>query len=253
MGNNARFDQPEMALAAYEAWMALEECEKYCVIISEKSAMMVRVGALMPGEHLSVGGPVVTLEKQEDVMAVMARVGDDHPSKMLGTTGRVVTLEEQEAVMHVMALEQYEKCLAVRIEAARIKLIAPWIPTSYMADLAKANLDVAKTFKKIAVIYKTQKKYELAMYNFEKCLAIQIKYVGAINMDVPENRVALLDRLENNMDVRENNMDMRDTKMHIAEVDMFGVVRATASVLRRATRAERRAARAMDRSTQGNN
>jgi hypothetical protein len=155
--------------------------------------------------------------------------------------------------MHVMALEQYKKSLMFRIEAARIKLIAPWIPTSYMADLAKANLDVAKTFNKIAVIYKTQKKYELAMYNFKKCLAIQIKYVGAINMDVPENREALLARLENNMDVRENNMDVRDTKLHIAEVRTFmhrGVVRATAAVLRRATRAEGRAARAMDRSIQ---
>jgi hypothetical protein len=208
--------------------------------------MTARVIALEEGGLLSVGGPVVTLEKPEDVMAVMARVGDDHPS----VGGRVVTLEEQEDVMHVMALEQYKKLLVIRIEASRIKLIAPWIPTSYMADLAKANLDVAKTFNKIAVIYKTQKKYELAMYNFKKCLAIQIKYVGANNMDVRENN---MDVRENNMDVRENNMDVRDTKLHIAEVRTFmhrGVVRATAAVLRRATRAEGRAARAMDRSIQ---
>ena len=181
MGNNARFDQPEMALAAYEAWMALEECEKYCVIISEKSAMKVRVGALMPGEHLSVGGPVVTFVEQERRYQIaMARVWEDHPS----VGGRVVTLEEQEAVMHVMALEQYEKCLAVRIEAARIKLIAPWIPTSYMADLAKADLDVANTYYKIAGVYKTQDKYELAVFNFKKCLALQIKHLGAYNVDV---------------------------------------------------------------------
>jgi tetratricopeptide (TPR) repeat protein len=173
-----------MALAAYEAWMALEERAKYRLIFNERSAMMVRVMALMPGEHLSVGGPEFTLEKQEDVMAVMTRVGSDHISKMIGTDMRVVTLEEQEDVMHVMALEQYKKLLVIRIETSRIKLIAPWIPTSYMADLAKANLDVAKTFKKIAVIYKTQKKYELAMYNFKKCLAIQIKYLGANNLDV---------------------------------------------------------------------
>ena len=173
-----------MKLAAYEAWMAMEERAKYCVISSERSAMMVRVMALMPGEHLSVGGPEFTLEKQEDVMAVMARVGDDHPSKMLGTTTRVVTLEEQEDVMHEMALELYRELLEIQIEASRIKLIAPWIPTSYIADLAKANLDVAKTFNKIAVIYKTQKKYELAVYNFKKYLEIQIKYVGANNVDV---------------------------------------------------------------------
>jgi tetratricopeptide (TPR) repeat protein len=257
MGNNARFDQPQMALAAYEAWMALEECEKYRLISSERSALMARAMALMPGVPISTiikpWDECSSLEKQEDVMAVMTRVGDDHISKMIGTDMRVVTLEEQEDEMHEMALEQYEKCLEIQIEASRIKLIAPWIPTSYMADLAKANLDVAKTFNKIAVIYKTQKKYELAMYNFKKCLAIQIKYVGAINMDVPENREALLARLENNMDVRENNMDVRDTKLHIAEVRTFmhrGVVRATAAVLRRATRAEGRAARAMDRSIQ---
>jgi len=250
MGNNARFDQPEMALAAYEAWMALEECEKYRLISSERSALMARAMALMPGVPISTitkpWGECSSLEKQEDVMAVMVGVGGDHPSKMLGTTTRVVTLEEQEDVMHEMALELYRELLEIQIEASRIKLIAPWIPTSYMADLAKANLDVAKTFNKIAVIYKTQKKYELAMYNFKKCLAIQIKYVGAINMDVPDNREALLARLENNMDVR-------DTKLHIAEVRTFmhrGVVRATAAVLRRATRAEGRAARAMDRSIQ---
>ena len=89
---------------------------------------------------------------------------------------------------------------------------------------------------------RTQKKYELAMYNFKKCLAIQIKYVGAINMDVPESREALLARLENIMDVRENSMDVRYTKLHIAEVRTF-MHRAE----RRATRAERRASRAKDR------
>jgi tetratricopeptide (TPR) repeat protein len=252
MGNNARFDQPQMALAAYERWMALEQCEKYRLINKERSdeitanlvegAMYARAIMEVRTNHPSM------LEEQWGVMRVMVHVGDNK-------SGRVfpVTLEEQEDVMHGMALAHYKKLLVIQIEASRIKLIAPWIPTSYMADLAKANLDVAKTFNKIAVIYKTQKKYELAMYNFKKCLAIQIKYVGAINMDVPENREALLARLENNMDVRGNNMDVRDTKLHIAEVRTFmhrGVVRATAAVLRRATRAERRAALAMDRSIQ---
>ena len=68
MRNNARFDQPEMALAAYEAWMALEECEKYRLISDERSAEHVG------GDHPSVGGRVVTLEEQGDVMRVMARV-----------------------------------------------------------------------------------------------------------------------------------------------------------------------------------
>jgi len=99
-----------------------------------------------------------------------------------------LTLEEQEDVMHVMALEQYEKFLAVRIEAARIKFNAPWSsPTnaiSYLADLAKANLDVANTYHKIAGVYKTQDKYEMAVYHFKKCLAIQIEHLGANNLDV---------------------------------------------------------------------
>ena len=192
-----------MDLVAYVTWMALEECEKYRLIRRERDEIMAALSGV--------------------VMRVMARVGDDHP--FVG--GRVVTLEEQEDVMHEMALEQYKKLLVIRIEASRIKLIAPWIPTSYMADLAKANLDVAKTFNKIAVIYKTQKKYELAVYNFKKCLAIQIKYLGA------------------------NNLDVGYTKLHIAEVRTFmhrAGLRATAAVLRRAERrAERRASRAKDR------
>ena len=231
-----------MKLVAYVTWMALEESEKYRLISIKRDEIMA-----------ALSGVILLGEEQGDVMCVMARVGDDHPSKMLGTTGRVVTLEEQEDVLHEMALERYKKLLEIRMDAAQNKLIAPWIPTVYIADLAKAKLDVAKTFNKIAVIYKTQKKYELAMYNFKKCLAIQIKYVGAINMDVPESREALLARLENIMDVRENSMDVRYTKLHIAEVRTFmyhGVVRATAAFLRRATRAERRASRAMDRSIQ---
>jgi len=205
-----------MALAAYEAWMALEERAKYCVISSERSAMMARVRALMPGEHLSVGGPVVTLEKPEDVMAVMARVGDDHPS----VGGRVVTLKEQEAVMHVMALEQYEKCLAVRIEAVLICLdpdnvyehalqaILRGGPDQALVDLDEANLDMANTYNNIAGVYKTQGKcemaylpvlgpglldnasvadfgkYEMALVHYEKCLAIRIKVLGENHVDV---------------------------------------------------------------------
>jgi len=148
-----------MALAAYETWMALEQCEKYRLIRYERSAELVRAA-------LVTGCPY---EGVMHTRAMMARVGDDHPS----VGGRVVTLEEQEEVMHVMALEQYEKCLAVRIEA--------------VANLDVANtssLDVANTYNNIAGVYKTQGKYEMALVQYEKCLAIRIKVLGEEHVDV---------------------------------------------------------------------
>ena len=93
MGNNARFDQPEMALAAYERWMALEQCEKYRLINKERSdeitanlvegAMYARAIMEVRTNHPSM------LEEQWGVMRVMVHVGDDN-------SGRVfpVTLEE---------------------------------------------------------------------------------------------------------------------------------------------------------------
>ena len=53
MGNNARFDQPEMALAAYETWMALEQCEKYRLIRKERSDEITAAlsGVILPGEE----------------------------------------------------------------------------------------------------------------------------------------------------------------------------------------------------------
>ena len=230
-----------MALAAYEKWMALEQCEKYRLIRDERSAeeaevvraklvmgdpyegvmhtraMMAHVGE----DHPSVGGRVVTLKEQEDVMRVMARVGDDHPS----VGGRVVTLKGQEAVMHVMALEQYRKCLEVQFEAV-----------GKDHRLLRSFSNVANTYNNLAGVYKTQGKYEMARVQYEKCLEIRIEIYG------------------------EKHVDVAYTKVKLAEVHTVinrAVLRATRAVLRRATRAERRATQelaviALDR-MQGNN
>ena len=174
--------------------MAMEECDKYRLIsvcIDERSAMMAPV-----------------------------------------------TLEATQEMMHVMALEQYKKILTVRIEErhgavlramhnrAEVLLGRAEVDQS-LVDLDEVELDVANTFHKIAVIYKTQDKYDLAVYNFKKCLAIQIVVLG------------------------ETNLDVGCTKLHIAEVrTVMNVLRATGAVLRRATRAERNDARAIDHTMQ---
>ena len=53
-----------------------------------------------------------------------------------------------------------------------------------LVDLDEAKLDVANTYHKIAGVYKTQDKYEMAVYHFMECLAIQINVLGANNLDV---------------------------------------------------------------------
>jgi tetratricopeptide (TPR) repeat protein len=267
-----------MALAAYERWMALEQCEKYRLISDERSAMMARMRALMPGEYLSVGGPVVTLEEQEEVMHVMARVGDNHAS--MG--GPVVTLEEQEAVMHVMALEQYEKCLAVRIEArlsayecaalSRVDALRAAAmggpPAGVDQDpmyLDEARLDVAEAYNNIAGIYKAQGKYEMAVEVYEDCLMTQRMVLGANNLDVAKtyHKIACmyyaqkkyemaLEQYEKCLAIRiavsgENHVDVFNTTVKMEEVRIrqhYAGLRATAAVLRRALRAQHCAARA---------
>jgi tetratricopeptide (TPR) repeat protein len=267
-----------MALAAYEKWMALEQCEKYRLIRDERSAeeaevvraklvmgdpyegvmhtraMMAHVGE----DYLFVCGRVFTLEEQEEVRAW---VWDDHLSvggrvvtleeqeevmrlmmrvgdKYVG--GRVVTLKEQEAVMHVMALEQYWKCLEVQVEA---------LGQNNHASRSASN--VANTYNNLAGVYKTQGKYEMALMLYERCLKIRIEMYGEEHVDVAYMKVKLAEvHTVINRAVLRTTRDFR-TVMNRA------VLRATRAVLRRATRAERRATQelaviALDR-MQGNN
>jgi len=188
-----------MELAAYETWMALEECEKYRLIRKERS---------------------------DEIRAALVDEGVMHTSAMMAQRewehGWVWphTLKKREAVMHVMALEQYEKCLAVA-KAVRIKTLEEEVmqgmartltgplhtSTTYLEE---ANLDVANTYNKIAGVYKTQGKrhlemaylpvlgldlldnasvadvgkYEMALVHYEKCLAIRINVLGENHVDV---------------------------------------------------------------------
>ena len=147
-----------MKLADYEAWMALEECEKHRLISDandERSAMMARV-----------------------------------------------TLEAIQEVMHVMALEQYKKFLAVRIEASHGALLRAMHNRAEvllgraevnqsLVDLDEVELDVANTYHKIAGVYKTQDKYEMALEQYEKCLAIRIAVLGENHVDVLRTKMTM--------------------------------------------------------------
>ena len=267
-----------MALAAYEKWMALEQCEKYRLIRDERSAeeaevvraslvmgypyegvmhtraMMAHVGE----DYLFVCGRVFTLEEQEEVRAW---VWDNHPSvggrvvtleeqeevmrvmmrvgdKYVG--GRVVTLKEQEAVMHVMALEQYKKCLAVQ-----------WKAIGKDHRVLRSASKWANTFNNLAGVYKTQGEWQMARVKYESCLAIRIEMYGEEHVDVAYTKVKLAEvHTVINRAVLRTTRDFR-TVMNRA------VLRAARAVLRRATRAERRATQelaviALDR-MQGNN
>jgi tetratricopeptide (TPR) repeat protein len=81
---------------------------------------------------------------------------------------------------HEMALELYAKSLAIQIKTA-----SKWAAFGRgEVDLDEANLDVANTYYKIAGVYKTQDKYEMAVWHFKKCLEIRIKVLGEDHPDV---------------------------------------------------------------------
>jgi tetratricopeptide (TPR) repeat protein len=182
-----------MRLADYEAWMALEECEKHRLISDANDAR--------------------------------------------------VTLEATQEVMHVMALEQYNKLLAVRIVAVRIKVyeharqaIRRGEVDQALVDLDEANLDMANTYHKIAGVNMTLYKYELAGFNFRNCLDIQIKVLGANNLDVANtyNMLACLYSMQKKYELAletygkclairiavlgENHVDVLHTKTKMCEV-----------------------------------
>ncbi|KAJ1480867.1 hypothetical protein T484DRAFT_1600632, partial [Baffinella frigidus] len=62
---------------------------------------------------------------------------------------------------HETALEQFKKCLAIRIKA-----------------LGEDHSDLAATYNNIAGVYTKQGKHETALEQFKKCLAIRIKALG---------------------------------------------------------------------------
>jgi hypothetical protein len=109
-----------------------------------------------------------------------------------------LTVEATQEVMHEMALERYNGWLAVHIVVVRNavyqharQVIRRGEVDQALVDLDEANLDMANTYYKIAGVNVTLCKYELAGFNFRACLDIQIKVLGANNMDVSSTWMAL--------------------------------------------------------------
>jgi tetratricopeptide (TPR) repeat protein len=160
-----------MRLADYEAWMALEECEKNR-LISDANDAGVTLEATKEVMH------EMALEQYNKLLAVQVfwharqviRRGEvdldeaylDMANTYYKIAGVNMTLNKYE-----LAGFNFRACLDIQIKV-----------------LGANNLDVAKTYNTIAGLYSMQKKYELALETYGKCLAIRIAVLGENHVDV---------------------------------------------------------------------
>jgi tetratricopeptide (TPR) repeat protein len=165
MENNARFDQSEMALAAYEAWMALFECE---VTLEATKEVMHEMALEQYNQLLAVQIDARRIKVYEYDRQAILRGGvdqawldlDEADLDMANTYHKIAGVNDalckyELAVFHAL------KCLDIQIKV-----------------LGAINLDVANTYHMIAALYSVQKKGELSLEMYGKCLAIRIAVLG---------------------------------------------------------------------------
>jgi tetratricopeptide (TPR) repeat protein len=172
-----------MRLADYEAWMALEECEKHRLISDANDARL-------------------TLEATQEVMHVMAL---EQYNGLLAVRIVVVRNKVYEHARQAILRGEVDQAL-VDLDEANLDMantyhkIAGVNKTLYKYELAgfnfrncldiqikvlgANNLDVANTYNMLACLYSMQKKYEMALENYGKCLAIRIAVLGENHVDV---------------------------------------------------------------------
>jgi tetratricopeptide (TPR) repeat protein len=114
-----------------------------------------------------------------------------------------LTVEATQEVMHEMALEQYNKLLVVQVNWHARQVIRRGEVDQALVDLDEAILDMASTYNKIAGVNMRLYKYELAGFNFRNCLDIQIKVLGANNLDVAKTyyKIGLVYNAQPNYDL----------------------------------------------------
>jgi tetratricopeptide (TPR) repeat protein len=160
-----------MRLADYEAWMALEECEKHRLISDANDARL-------------------TLEATQEVMHVMAL---EQYNKLLAVqvywhARQVIRRGEvDQALVDLDMANTYHKIAGVNMTLYKYELAGFNFRNCLdiqIKVLGANNLDVANTYNMLACLYSMQKKYELALETYGKCLAIRIAVLGENHVDV---------------------------------------------------------------------
>ena len=165
-----------MRLADYEAWMALEECEKNR-LISDANDAGVTLEATQEVMH------VMALEQYNYLLAVRinvymhARRGEvdlDEAYLDMANTYHKIAGVNMTLYKYELAGFNFRTCLDIQIKV-----------------LGANNLDVANTYNTIACLYSAQKKYEMALIKYEKCLAIRIAVLGENHVDVLRTKMKM--------------------------------------------------------------
>jgi tetratricopeptide (TPR) repeat protein len=176
-----------MRLADYEAWMALEECEKHR-LISDANDARLTLEATQEVMH------VMALEQYNQLLAVQVYW---HPVIRRGEVDQAL-VDLDEAILDMAST--YTKIAGVNMTLYKYELAGFNFRACLdiqIKVLGANNLDVANTYYMLACLYSMQKKYELALETYGKCLAIRIAVLG------------------------ENHVDVLCTKMKMGEVRMF--------------------------------